>query len=221
MFISTLLNTVEGYKTFVRVNHIIATSGLYALLRIIKSVSNFDEMLQRLNPEFNSRELFHVHFSNVSNISFYVLSKALELGSKHLLLREQITVADKVYIGQLQIYLNRHDEAILALEQVVSSEYDNPTSVVIWSKHLRMIVDDRVKSEINESGIDCIILPSVVYALYLLACIYSQVNKDAELEESIQRLEKVCRCLGKYSPISAKLLEHANNLDENRTDKYS
>ena len=132
-----------------------------------------------------------------------------------LLSSDRKTIADMIYICQMQIFLCQHVLAIPILEQVISLESANPTSTVIWPEELDILVDDNVRSEIRKSRGECIVVPSVVYALYLLAGIHGSLhNKDA-YKQTMETFERVCEYLGTSSMISKRLLKYARDLDEN------
>ena len=106
---------------------------------------------------------------------------------------EQIfTISDAVYVAQYMIPLNEYQTAIDILEKVVSKDYHYPRSVIVWPKELINLVDDDVKSEILKSPNGYIALPSVVYALYLLARVYHLIGDREAFEDTKVRFEDVC-----------------------------
>ena len=129
-----------------------------------------------------------------------------------LLSNGSITIADRIYICQIQIHENRRKDAIPALEHVVSEELINPLSMIIWHKTLDMFLDDNVKSELHKSSSGYIVVPSVVYALYLLANVYSSLGDKDAYEGTLKRFEQVCDHLGDDSPICNVLFTYATNL---------
>ena len=129
------------------------------------------------------------------------------------------TIADEVYIAQDMVHAGEYQEAITILEKVVSKEFANPVSVIIWPRELSELVDDAIKSEIRESRNGCIVLPSVVYALYLLARVYHSIGNREAFEETQVRLEYICDCMGDDSLISKRLLELVNNSGMNQIYK--
>ena len=124
------------------------------------------------------------------------------------------TISDAVYIAQHGIKLNEYQKAIDILEKVVSKDYHYPRSVIIWPKELINLIDDDVKSEILKSPNGYIALPSVVYALYLLAKIYHSIGDREAFEDTKVRFIDVCGYLGDVSPISSTLLELVHNLTQ-------
>ena len=123
-------------------------------------------------------------------------------------------ISDAVYIAQHLINENQYQESVDILEKVVSMDYHHPLSVIMWPKELIRAVDDDVKSEILKSPNDYIALPSVVYALYLLARIYNSIGDREAFEDTKVRFEDVCGYLGDVSPISSTLLELVHNLKQ-------
>ena len=124
------------------------------------------------------------------------------------------TMADAVYIGQHMIYMKSYQKAISMLENVVSTEFHHPLSVTIWPIELIGLVDDDVKSEILKSPDDCIVVPSVVYSLYLLANVYRLIGDKMAAEDTQIRLEDVCDHLGEDgdTSISHTLLKLVQNV---------
>ena len=102
--------------------------------------------------------------------------------------------------------------SIPALEHVVSEELINPISLVIWNKTYDLFLDDNVKSELHKSSSGYIVVPSVVYALYLLANVYSSLGDKNAYEGTMKRFEKVCEHLGDDSPMSNVLFTYAYHL---------
>ena len=123
-------------------------------------------------------------------------------------------MADAVYIGQHMIHMKSYQKAISMLENVVSTEFHHPLSVTIWPIELISLVDDDVKSEILKSPDDCIVVPSVVYSLYLLANVYRSIGDKMAAEETQIRLEDVCDHLGEDgdTSISHTLLKLVQNV---------
>ena len=149
--------------------------------------------------------LIHETFGSTPNPEFQQLESML-------FLNESITNADRIYICQMQIHENRRKDAIPVLEHVVSEELVNPISLVIWHKTFEVFLDDNVKSELHKSSMDCIVVPSVVYALYLLANVYSSLGDKDAYEETMKRFEQVRDFLGEDSPISEVLFTRVMRL---------
>ena len=136
---------------------------------------------------------------------------SLILPTNRLFCNDLFTLADAVYIAQDMIDANEYHKAITILEQVVSKEFSNPASVIIWPRELMELVDDAIKSEIRESRNGCIVLPSVVYALYLLVRVYHSIGNREALEETQVRLEYICDFMGDDSLITKRLFKLVNN----------
>ena len=141
----------------------------------------------------------------------------------HLFSNSFYTLSDAVYIAQHIIkmnYLPQHIikmnyllEAIPVLEKVVSEDFHHPLSVTIWPIELIGLVDDDVKSKIRKSRDACIVVPSVVYALYLLANVYRSIGDKMAFEGAKLRLADVCDHLGEGdTSISHTLLKHVQNV---------
>ena len=141
----------------------------------------------------------------------FSIRKTLILPAKLLFSYDPYTIADAVYIAQDMIHAHEYHKALTILEQVVSKEFSNPLSVIIWPRELMELVDDAIKSEIRESRNGCIVLPSVVYALYLLARVYHSIGNREAFEETQVRLEYICDFMGDDLLISKRLLELVNN----------
>ena len=125
-----------------------------------------------------------------------------------------ITIADIVYIFcQMKYHKGKLKDIIPTLEQVVNFELIRPTSMVIWSKEMEMFVDDNVKFEISDSSLDCIVVPSVFHALYLLANVYKLLRDEESYSQTINKYKQVCDFLGANSPISHALFWYARHLD--------
>ena len=148
---------------------------------------------------------------NISNNYLYLKTapcipdNELQILEIMLLSNDSITTADRIYICQLQIHENRQKDAIPVLEHVVSEELVNPLSLVIWHKTLGTFLDDNVKSELHQSSICCIVVPSVVYALYLLANVYSSLGDKDAYEGTMKRFEQVLDFFEDDSPTSKVL----------------
>ena len=121
------------------------------------------------------------------------------------------TVADKVYICQIKIHKKHFEDLIPILVQVVSEEITNPMSVVIWHEDFDSIVDDNVKAEIHKSSTKCIVVPSVVYALFLLASVHESLGNIDAYSETMKRFETLCHYFGNDSPISKILFDYASH----------
>ena len=124
------------------------------------------------------------------------------------------TTSDIIYFCQKKIHRKLFSQVSATLEYVVTKESNNPLSIVIWPKDLERFVDENVKLEINKSPSKCIVVPSVVYALYLLATIHrSHFNVEA-YEKTMTRFKKIRDFLAPDSPISDTLFEYARQWDK-------
>ena len=115
-----------------------------------------------------------------SNAMHEYLSYAPRFAETLLLTSGNYTIADMIYISQMRVHENYLDETIPELNRVAAMEVDNPASVVVWPEELEMILDDDVKYEIHKSSLGYIVVPSVVYGLYLLARIHISRHDEKE-----------------------------------------
>ena len=146
----------------------------------------------------------HHLFSN----SFYTISDAVYI-AQHIIQMNYVLVAQQA-IQMNHVYVQ---EAIPVLEKVVSAEYHHPLSVTIWPIELTGLVDENVKSEILKSRDKCIVVLSVVYALYLLANVYRSIGDNVAFVGAKLRLEGVCDHLGEGdTSISHTLLKYVQNV---------
>ena len=152
--------------------------------------------------------------SNWSNTSDYTASWKLSCSTKAewVAMEHKPTPANKTYFAQFLLNARNAKVAIPILEEVIAQESTSPISLLIWPEELKFSVDAYIREEINKSENGYIVVPSVVYACYLLSKVYFAFGDTERYTNSMQKLEKLCRIIKADSPIPHSLLNYVHGL---------
>ena len=99
------------------------------------------------------------------------------------------------------------------LEEVIAHwNQPSPMSLLIWPEELKYSVDAYVRKEINRSAKGYLVLPTVVYACYLLSKVYFAFGEKDSYSRTMQKFEEVCKIFEAGSTVLNSLLHYAREL---------
>ena len=142
-------------------------------------------------------------------ISFWLLSYRLV---EWLALKHSATPANKTYFAEFLLKFKNAQMAVPILEDVIKDESTSPVSVLIWPQELKTWLDDFIQMQMSKNGRDCLVLPTIVYACYLLSKIYYALGQSDDYERIMQHFNSSCETLGEDFPVSYSLLRYAYGL---------
>ena len=100
------------------------------------------------------------------------------------MLCDEKTTAKEVYFAQYLVRVREPVKATPILEDIIQKEWHYSTSLVVWPKCFSVLVDCNLQWELARSKDECLVLPSIVHACYLLADVYESIEDMLDRYES-------------------------------------
>ena len=114
-----------------------------------------------------------------------------------LALKHHPTSTNKTYFAQFLVKVKTAKRAVPILEDVIKVESRSPVSILIWPQELKTWLDVFIQKQMNKTGRDCLVLPTIVYACYLLSKIYYALGQSDDYERIMRQFHSSCETLGK------------------------